>query len=118
MPLKPNKICNFPFCGKIISGNETYCSSCKRKVDSDYRLTRDKAVVKLYNTRNWKRLRLQVLNEQPLCVECLKADRITPAREVDHKTPHNGDINLFLAKENCQSLCKSCHSTKTGKERK
>ena len=44
---------------------------------------------------------------------CLAAGRQTPANEVDHIIPHCGNIELFWDKENYQSLCKRCHSSKT-----
>ena len=34
----------------------------------------------------------------------------TPAELVDHVTPHDGDMTLFLDGANIQSLCGTCHS--------
>ena len=53
-----------------------------------------------------------VLNEEPLCRECAKEGRVTPAAEVDHI---DGNArNLW--RENLQPLCKPCHSKKTARE--
>lgn len=71
---------------------------------------------KLYNTSRWQALRKVVLNKQPLCVECMKAKRITLATVVDHIKPHKGNEELFYDKANLQPLCKSCHDRKTAKE--
>ncbi len=41
----------------------------------------------VYNTRTWRKIRLQYLMENPLCVECMKEDKITSAVEVHHIIP-------------------------------
>ena len=67
----------------------------------------------LYNTAKWKRVRLQFLFSNPRCIMCIASGKQTPANEVDHIIPHCGDADLFWSEENYQSLCKSCHSSKT-----
>ena len=44
---------------------------------------------------------------------CLAMSKQTPATVVDHVVPHTGDSGLFWDVDNWQSLCKSCHDTKT-----
>jgi len=56
----------------------------------------------------WRKIRNRYIKVHPLCEECLKAERLTPAQEVHHILPlgHGGtndDSNLM-------SLCKPCHS--------
>lgn len=68
-----------------------------------------------YNA-SWRRLRLKVLSRNPLCVECEKAGRVQSAEEVDHITPHRGDMGLFYDIDNLQGLCKRHHSMKTAQE--
>lgn len=51
-----------------------------------------------------------------MCRHCMKRGARTVAREVDHIVPHRGDMSLFVDIENTQSLCKPCHSSKTGSE--
>lgn len=70
----------------------------------------------MYKNSRWTNLRLSFLKKNPLCADCQSRGVITPANEVDHITPHRGDMNLFLSTENLQSLCKPCHSKKTYKE--
>ena len=60
----------------------------------------------------WDKLRLRVLRrDNYLCQNCLKTDRATIAKDVDHRVPKaKGGSD---AMENLQSLCRTCHTTKT-----
>ena len=78
---------------------------------------------KLYSLAAWRGpngARQAQLKRQPLCENCLKHGRITAATVVDHKTPHKGDIRLFLDPNNHQSLCDDprwrCHSSDKQRE--
>ena len=62
--------------------------------------------------RAWRRLRLQVLAEEPLCRECAARGRTTPAIEVDHV---DGDA-WNRARGNLRPLCKPCHSARTARD--
>lgn len=65
----------------------------------------------------WKRLRIMHLRANPLCVHCLKENRLTSAVEVDHiKAFHGIGDPLRLDPDNLQGLCKPCHSRKTATE--
>lgn len=68
-----------------------------------------------YNA-DWRTVRRMHLAEHPLCVECQKFGRTVLAHHVDHITPHKGDRNLFVDRNNLQSLCAPCHSRKTAVE--
>jgi 5-methylcytosine-specific restriction protein A len=52
------------------------------------------------------------LAQHPLCAECERQGRVTPATCVDHVVPHRGDAEVFWHGE-WQSLCAACHSRKT-----
>ena len=72
-----------------------------------------------YNLKLWKELRRQQLARQPLCEMCLTHDKVELAVVVDHRKPHKGDWDLFIAPSNHQSLCKSHHdSTKQRMEKR
>lgn len=60
------------------------------------------------NSAAWRKLRRQVLAEQPLCQYC-PPGAVTPATEVDHKNNNPADNS----RENLVSTCKPCHSIKT-----
>ena len=113
MPRRPKKPCKFPGCPELTEGN--YCEAHQKEMGSESK-RRDIPYKHLYKTKYWQQLRQQVLNKQPLCVECLKAKRITPATVVDHIKPHKGNEKLFYNLKNLQSMCKSCHDRKTTKE--
>lgn len=77
---------------------------------------RHHANTEFYQSTAWRKLRAVKLQQQPLCEECLKSGRPTPAQMVDHIRPINkGGASLDLA--NLQSLCNSCHNRKSGQER-
>lgn len=71
--------------------------------------------------RRWRDARARYLSEHPLCAECTRRGRVTPARVVDHVVPHKGDQLLFWDETNWQSLCDytsryNCHGKKTASE--
>lgn len=63
----------------------------------------------LYDTKQWKALRLYQLGAEPLCRLCKQAEKLTPACIADHVVPHKGDRALFFDRDNLQSVCKTCH---------
>lgn len=67
----------------------------------------------LYNLRKWRRMRLEHIVRNPLCVKCAEAGKIQPGEEVDHIQPHHNDHELMFDPDNLQTLCKACHSEKT-----
>lgn len=71
----------------------------------------------LYATKQWRAIRKDYLERNPLCVMCLADGYITEAKVVDHINPHRGNLNLFYNGP-FQSLCKMHHdSTKQRQEK-
>jgi 5-methylcytosine-specific restriction enzyme A len=68
-----------------------------------------------YQLGVWKRARQYQLQCEPLCQQCQREGRVTPATQVDHIEPHRGDWNAFRYGA-VQSLCLDCHSRKTRAE--
>lgn len=64
----------------------------------------------------WQKARAGYLNRHPLCAECESIGRVTAATDLDHITPHKGDMARFWDRSNWQGLCKPCHSRKTARE--
>lgn len=81
-----------------------------------------KEIYDLYNTETWRKLRLGYLMEHPLCEECLKTDKLSPAKEVHHVTPIStafdklGMMELAYDPQNLMSLCSECHTKKHHKK--
>jgi len=69
-----------------------------------------------YSTGTWKRLRLAKLMDEPLCEHCRAAGIYEPAMEVDHDKPINKGGEPFPPLYGLTSLCRPCHSRKTGIE--
>ncbi len=66
---------------------------------------------KIYNTTRWQKLREYKRHLTPLCEECLRQGRVTPAELVDHIVPIEEGGAVFEL-DNLQSLCKACHNRK------
>lgn len=54
------------------------------------------------------------MKQHPICEECLKKGKVTPAEDIHHeKSPfRGGEVNygLLLDYDNLMSLCKECHA--------
>ncbi|MGI4856745.1 MAG: HNH endonuclease [Janthinobacterium lividum] len=63
----------------------------------------------------WIRIRARVLaRDNGLCLPCLRAGRIAPARHVDHiRNKREGGTD---DESNLQSICIDCHKAKTARE--
>ena len=110
MPYKPKRPCRHPDCAKLIDDGK-YCGE-HLKLHPEYVRSASK---RGYGSR-WQKASKAYLRENPLCVECLKQRRYVQATVVDHIIPHRGNEELFWNESNWQSLCKSCHDRKTGRE--
>lgn len=77
-----------------------------------------------YHTTTWRAIRAAQLSEQPFCKHCGEKGKHELASVCDHITPvyvyfQNGkDFWEASVKTNLQSLCESCHNSKSGKEKR
>jgi len=123
MPTVPNNTkCSVLGCKNVKSKHNSFCLehggrdtyNHKRYDNSQKR----KEQMAMYNTAQWQTLRQIQLSTEPLCASCLSQGIVTQAKHIDHVFPwqHIGQvafyINLF------QSLCTSCHSSKTSLEQR
>lgn len=60
----------------------------------------------------WRAIREQVLQREPLCRYCTRRGWVVPATDVDHINGQTEDNRL----ESLQPLCRSCHSEKTARD--
>ncbi len=70
----------------------------------------------LYQSRDWRKAARRFLSRNPLCSDCAELGAVVAATQVDHITPHKGDLKLFWHRKNWQPLCQTCHSRKTAHE--
>lgn len=110
MPMTPKRPCRYPGCPNLCDRG-VYCEEHRKEYSSD--ALRGGAYVRGYDSQ-WRRARAAFLKKHPLCVQCQKDGRLTPATVVDHIIPHRGDRVLFWDERNWQPLCKDCHDKKTG----
>ena len=66
-----------------------------------------------YQSQSWRKLREVYMHQHPLCEECLKKNKVTPAQSIHHiKSPfEKGVINyqLLLDPNNLMAVCNECH---------
>ena len=106
MPYKMKHKCNQFGCKKLTTN--AYCEEHTITVANERDRYRLSAKDRGYNSM-WSRNSKQFLKENPLCDECYKNKRLTPARVVHHIIDHKGDQDLFWDVNNWQPLCKICH---------
>lgn len=74
-----------------------------------------------YWSTRWRKLRAMVLADEPMCADPFglhaKFGDVVPATEVHHLEPRSKRPDLELVRANLESLCKSCHSKISRKER-
>lgn len=118
MPRKLASPCMIPGCTKFRAPPQRFCSEhAKGETKQRFKVNLEKGRIdgrsegnKFYSTAAWRRIRLWVLNHEPLCRTC-KA----PASMVDHISPiHEG--GEATAVDNLQPLCTACHAAKRGTE--
>lgn len=93
-----------PTVNKLERKKKTY----ERK-ETDMRKLRQAA----YQNTQWRKLRDTYIHEHPICEECLKKGKVTPATDVHHKISpfKGGEINYatLLDYDNLMALCRECH---------
>lgn len=63
--------------------------------------------------RDWQKLRLVILQRDPLCVFCFAQNKLTETTQVDHIRPITERPDLRLDPSNLRGLCDTCHSQRT-----
>lgn len=111
MPKKPKRPCSSPGCPELTNGR--FCSKHQKEVNKKYNKDRNPLNKKHYDSR-WEKIRERYVSLHPLCMQCLKEDKLVPTEEVHHIVPltkggKHDDNNLM-------ALCKSCHSQITARE--
>lgn len=112
MPRKPKRPCSHPGCPELT--DHRFCEVHAKQEAARYeKYDRDPATRRRYG-RAWKRIRDRYIAANPLCEECKKNNRLTPATEVHHILPlSRGGTH---AVDNLMSLCTPCHSAITARD--
>ena len=124
-PLKPCSRCKrvltrstyCPDCAVIVSKAQEKRAKERAKAQDSTRNAKSPEHKAIYNNSRWAKASKTFRERNPLCAHCLERGITTPAACVDHIIPHGYDWKLFWDSNNWQSLCWSCHSIKTSKER-
>lgn len=67
--------------------------------------------------QDWRAVRLQVLEAEPLCRMCAKEGRVRAATDVDHIEAFSGlNDPLRLARSNLRPLCRPHHMARTARQ--
>jgi 5-methylcytosine-specific restriction enzyme A len=105
MPMMPPRRC--PTCRTFVTGP---CPTCRRQYDR----RRDQTAPwrAWYRREPWLSLRRTVLDEQPFCEVCEQAGLLVVSSCVDHRIPHKGNWQLFVARPNLRGLCATCNAVK------
>ena len=115
MPRTPPRPCARPGCPEVTRAR--YCQKHQAEMNKTYDMhQRDKEMKRFYDGKPWEALRRQKLARNKFCEECQRGGRLVLATMVDHIVEiKNGGAKLDM--DNLQSLCHSCHSSKTLRER-
>jgi len=110
MPSIKRKICTRH---GIFEGSR--CPQCKKKIENNYdKTSRHKERNKFYHSSRWKKVRDRQLSLNPLCINFEECGNVAEIADHIIEIKDKGD---FFSLDNLQSMCKSCHNTKTAQER-
>ena len=110
-----NRPCTYPGCRDFAITGQRFCVKHQEQHKQELRVRDAKRGTRTERgySNVWLKSAKVFLTQHPLCAECLKRGRTTPATEVDHIIPHKGNQKLFWDAKNWQALCHECHSRKT-----
>lgn len=114
MPFASAKICSRSGCFKVVRDTR-YCLAHTQYEQPFQQMNVTAEQRKFYNSKAWEKLRQVFLIENPFCVHCEHEHITRLADHCDHIKPIRTHWHLRLEWSNLQSLCLTCHSSKTGR---
>ncbi len=112
MPDRPPRPCATPGCPALVPKGR--CATHQRARYAEQDAQRGTSTERGYGVL-WRRIRAQVLSEEPLCRACAFEGFVTRADEVDHALPKA--LGGTDARENLQALCAHHNASKRDTER-
>lgn len=115
------KLCKYAGCYSMVQ--DGYCERHKqygiqkdqeRKALSKPFQKAERPNAELYNTRKWRKLRQEIVDEYKCCSICGRDSKL----EVHHRIQPKGNDELFYDKDNLLLVCFWCHLRMSAKERK
>jgi 5-methylcytosine-specific restriction protein A len=102
----------------VPAGEGPKCAAHRKQLErerSQRRRANPNDQIHFHNSQQWRIIRAAHLASSPLCVLCQEKGFVTAAGVVDHikAIADGGDP---IAGDNLQSLCKTCHDSKTWTE--
>lgn len=110
-----NVQCRQAGCIALVKSKDGLCDKHRAQRFADYNRQRDqhaKQRQRFYTSKAWRSVRDQHLRDNPLCAECLKLDKITPATIVHHII-ETKDLprDRWLDRDNLESVCSFHHAS-------
>lgn len=87
--------------------DRAYARTAQRRLDKRF-----------YQLPAWRKLRLQFLRANPLCVDCLERGFYRSAEHVHHTLERRDRPDLAFDWSNLEALCPPCHGGRRKKETK
>ncbi|OPY83438.1 MAG: HNH endonuclease [Syntrophus sp. PtaU1.Bin005] len=109
MANKARKYCSSFPCSNLAEPGSSYCREHQPAAPV-------KETDPFYLSVAWRRFRTWYLGQHPLCEECERRGRMTPAAMVDH-IKEIKDGGARLDESNVMAMCWKCHGIKTATEK-
>ena len=104
--------CYFLGCQNEGGGGQNYCHLHRTDKSEN-----QKQNSKLYNSTAWRKKRIAMQSQYPICAACLLEGRVVQTEHIDHVIPHRRVQERFLVNL-FQGLCAPHHSIKTNLEKR
>ena len=123
MPRAAPSACTEPMCSALVYDGKSKCEEHRKQQSKRHKKEYNSRVenqesVQFYNSSAWRKLSINHRKKQPLCMHCLKENITKPADVVDHIIEIRDDWSKRFDVSNLESLCHSCHNSKTARARK
>jgi 5-methylcytosine-specific restriction protein A len=110
MPWASPKPCCEPNCRALVPRGQARCAPHAARKAAEYAQRRAADWTRaVYQTREYRQLRREILAGTPACVDCGTTDRV----QLDHVVAIRENPRLALARANLAPRCLKCHVRRT-----